>query len=136
MNVIDALTAEHGVFLSQLEHLEQSVNRATPADKLRVQFELFAVGLRRHAKLEDDLVFGPLKRKLGLHLVLHDEHPLISDLVSRVLEKGDPGELSGLISHFIRALRRHFSNEENFKGFIGQDCGEGPKGGLQLEPQS
>jgi hypothetical protein len=24
----------------------------------------------------------------------------------------------------------------NFKGFIGQDCGEGPKGGLQLEPQS
>jgi hypothetical protein len=23
-----------------------------------------------------------------------------------------------------------------FKGFIGQDCGEGPKGGLQLEPQS
>jgi formylglycine-generating enzyme required for sulfatase activity len=28
------------------------------------------------------------------------------------------------------------NRNDNFKGFIGQDCGEGPKGGLQLEPQS
>jgi hypothetical protein len=28
------------------------------------------------------------------------------------------------------------NRSQNFKGFIGQDCGEGPKGGLQLEPQS
>jgi hypothetical protein len=30
----------------------------------------------------------------------------------------------------------HYEFTWNFKGFIGQDCGEGPKGGLQLEPQS
>jgi len=66
MNLIDALIAEHAVFRAQLDHLEQSLKTSASVERLKAQFELLASGLRRHAKIEDDLVFGPLNAKLGL----------------------------------------------------------------------
>jgi len=112
MNLIDALVAEHAVFRAQLDHLEQSLKTSASLERLKAQFELLASGLRRHAKIEDDLVFGPLNSKLGLSHDLHNEHELLEGLLERVHGTDELPEMKALLARIIRSMRRHFSNEE------------------------
>ena len=112
MKLTERLKAEHGVFLWQLDHLEDLLRRGAPLEILGAVTESIASAEERHADLEDRLLYAALSRAVGRDFPLlqrsraaHDE---LGQLVARV-RSGSFDEST--VGAFAERLRDHLERE-------------------------
>ena len=112
MKITDRLKAEHGVFLSQLEHLQDLVRREASLEVLQAVAETIAAAEERHARVEDRVLYPALARVLGGECALlqrwraaHDE---LRQLVARIRAGGFD---ESTVEAFGERLRDHLERE-------------------------
>lgn len=112
MRITERLNAEHGVFLEQLEHLEQLLQRQAPTLVLTAAAQTIAGALEPHLELEDEVLYPAVREALGPQFppiqAMGQEHEQVERLVREVLA-GPVDE--PLVRSFIQVLRAHVENE-------------------------
>jgi hemerythrin-like domain-containing protein len=112
MKITDRLKAEHGVFLWQLDHLQDLVRREASAEVLGAAAETIAAAEERHASVEDRLLYPALARALGREFPLLQRssaaHHELRQLVARIRT----GEFdASTVDTFAERLRDHLERE-------------------------
>ena len=112
MKLTERLKAEHGVFLWQLDYLQDLVRREAPLEVLRAVAETIASAEERHASVEDRLLYPALARAIGRDFPLlqrsraaHDE---LRQLVARIRSGGFD---ESTVDAFADRLRDHLERE-------------------------
>jgi hemerythrin-like domain-containing protein len=112
MRITERLKAEHGVFLWQLDHLQALVRSAAPREILQAVVETIASAERRHAGIEERLLYPALVKVVGREFPLlqqsraeHDELQRLSALIG----SGTFDEVT--VDEFADVLRAHIERE-------------------------
>jgi len=88
MKITDRLKAEHGVFLHQLDRLEDLALNNTPMDVLAAVVETIASAEEHHAMIEDRVLYPALVKANGGEFALlrkaRAEHVELRRLVTRI----------------------------------------------------
>jgi len=88
MKITDRLKAEHGVFLHQLDRLEDLALNNTPMDVLAAVVETIASAEEHHAMIEDRVLYPALVKANGGEFALlrkaRAEHVELRRLVARI----------------------------------------------------
>jgi len=112
MKLTERLKAEHGVFLSQLDHLEGLVRTQAPLPVLRAVVETIASAEERHAQLEDRLLYPAVVKVIGrespLLLKSEQEHREVVTLVGTI-RSGAFDEVT--VKAFAETMRKHLERE-------------------------
>jgi hemerythrin-like domain-containing protein len=112
MRITERLNVEHGVFLRQLEYLQQLVRENAPAPVLQAVARTITDGMRAHRRLEDEHLYPLLDRLLGqgfpLYADVSAEHAKIDEGL-KAMEAGvfDRDRLAA----FIADLEAHIETE-------------------------
>lgn len=113
MKITECLNTEHGVFLTQLEFLEQLVKEKAPDEVLRGVTRTIARAVERHRHVEEKFLYPAILREIGKDFrpiqVMESEHEEIGRLVFEII-RGSAG-LSTLVTNFIGVLRQHIMKE-------------------------
>jgi len=112
MKITERLKAEHGVFLYQLDQLEDLASRNTPMDVLAAVVETIASAEDHHAMIEDRVLYPALVQANGGEFTLlseaRKEHVEIRKLVTRI-RSGIFDEHT--VCAFVALLREHLERE-------------------------
>ena len=112
MKITERLKAEHGVFLYQLDWLEELATRDTPLEVLAAVVETIASAEDHHAMIEDRVLFPALVHANGGEFTLlrtaQADHVELRKLVARV-RSGVFDEHT--VCEFVRLLREHLERE-------------------------
>ena len=112
----------------QLAELERSACRSV--GEANVQAALLAAGLVSHARLEEELLFGPLQRYLdpqsGPLAVMKLEHEQIEALLEQIQSVEDAEQARSLATRLHAIAREHFAKEEQIlfpmaENLVGED---------------
>jgi hemerythrin-like domain-containing protein len=112
MKITDRLKAEHGVFLWQLDHLQDLVRREAPREVLKAVAETIAYAEERHSSMEDRVLYPALCRAIGREFPLlqrsraaHDElRQLVAGIRSGAFDEST-------VDAFAERLRDHLERE-------------------------
>lgn len=128
MKLTDALRGEHGVFYTQLGHLEQIVPSVEDLASIKSQAALLAAALATHAQLEEELLFRALDPHLGEMgplAVMRMEHQEIEDTLAQIPDVEDLVECQSRLMRLVEVARQHFAKEEQILfGLAEQTLGE------------
>jgi len=112
MKITERLKAEHGVFLYQLDQLEELACRNTPMDVLAAVVDTIAGAEDHHAMIEDQVLYPALVQANGGEFPLlrkaRAEHVEIRRLVTRI-RSGVFDEHT--VCAFVSLLREHLERE-------------------------
>jgi hemerythrin-like domain-containing protein len=112
MKLTERLKIEHGVFLLQLQYLEELVRQHAPPAALAAVVGAIVTAEAHHAAIEDRLLYPALRERLGKKLpVLEDieaDHHRIGELAEQI-RSGSFDE--GTVSSFVTLLRAHVEKE-------------------------
>jgi len=112
MKITERLKAEHGVFLFQLDHLENLVRRGAPREILQAVVETIAGAEEHHAAVEDRLLVPALIEAIGREFPLlrkaEREHEQVHKLVESIRSGSFEAET---VTSFIEMLRKHLERE-------------------------
>jgi len=115
MQITDRFSAEHRVFLQQLNHLDYAVTQgdASPA-MVRAMVQVIAIAVERHAAVEETTLFPALARYLGQSVgplaVMELEHQEIRQTLARIVD--GMGTLHADVADFVTVLRDHIAKED------------------------
>jgi len=115
VDVTDTLLGEHGVFYLLIELLEDAVGRLDSVEALRTAAEPLALSLLAHAKIEEEVIFATLERRIGLQgpiACLQDEHTRMDADIRGLFRIDDTAALKEAILALLSTVRGHFSKEE------------------------
>lgn len=116
MNITHLLLGEHAVFYDLLRHLEEVVPGSDEVQRIRAMVAMLVAALKRHADLEEEILFQPLEEELGKHnsilSILRTQHEEIEVSLARLLETEHPGRACQMLSRVQDLIRDHFSREE------------------------
>ena len=112
MKITERLKAEHGVFLYQLDRLEELALSRTPMDVLAAVVETIASAEEHHAMIEDRVLYPALVQANGGEFALlrkaRAEHVELRRLVARI-RSGVFDE--NTVCAFAGLLREHLERE-------------------------
>lgn len=112
MKITDRLKAEHGVFLWQLDHLQDLVRREAPAEVLKAVAETIAAAEERHSSTEDRVLYPALARAIGREFPLLQRSRAAHDELRRLVGKIRIGEFeASTVDAFAERLRDHLERE-------------------------
>ena len=115
MDVTDTLLGEHGVFYLLMEQLDEATGRLDTVDALRTAAEPLMLSLISHAKIEEEVVFATLEKRIGLQgpiACLQDEHEKMDANIRRLFRVDEVDALRTAIREILANARSHFSKEE------------------------
>jgi hemerythrin-like domain-containing protein len=112
MRITERLKAEHGVFLGQLDHLEDLIRGKAPLPVLEAVVETIAGAEERHARMEDRTLYLALAQAIGREFPLlqrsraaHDE---LRQLVAAIRAGGFD---ESTVEAYVERLRDHLERE-------------------------
>ncbi len=112
MKITERLKAEHGVFLYQLDRLEELALKRAPMEVLAAAVETIASAEEHHAMIEDRVLYPALVKANGGEFALlrkaRAEHVELRRLVARI-RSGVFDEHT--VSAFAGLLREHLERE-------------------------
>jgi len=112
MKITERLKAEHGVFLSQLDHLQGLVRSKAPREILKAVVETIASAEEHHSETEDRLLYPALVKVIGRESPLmrkaEAEHEEVHKLVAQI-RSGSFDEVT--VTAFAELLRKHLERE-------------------------
>jgi hemerythrin-like domain-containing protein len=112
MKLTERLKAEHGVFLSQLDHLEGLLRAQAPLLVLKAVVETIASAEERHSGIEDRLLYPAVVKVIGrespLLLKSEQEHREVGKLVAKI-RAGDFDDVT--VRAFAEVMRKHLERE-------------------------
>jgi hemerythrin-like domain-containing protein len=115
MTIIEALVAEHRVFLTLFEQIEHALPRVKTVDEIALLCRLLEVPLHNHGGAEADLAYIALDHILHQQdrlTRLHHDHKEIDGLLKEVEAIKDLEEARSRLKTALDACRAHFSEEE------------------------
>jgi hemerythrin-like domain-containing protein len=115
MKITQALLAEHVVFHSLFDVIEQVLQKLKTAAEVRALAALLEHMLEAHSQIEDQLLLEPLHpsiAQLGQDRNLHDEHTQIDHSLAQIQSTRSAVAAKRLLLHAVRACRKHFDKEE------------------------
>ena len=115
MKLTDALLGEHGAFYAQFDRLEETLPHAGSVAEVREQAALLAAALVTHAKLEDALLFDPMRKAgadAGLLDTMEEEHTEIAGMLTRAQGTQDLAVARRELLDAVALAREHFGKEE------------------------
>jgi hemerythrin-like domain-containing protein len=115
IKITEALLAEHVVFHSLFDTLEQMLPRMKSLNEVRALAELLESMLGAHSKVEDELIIEPLDHCLeefGQQETFHQEHEEIDAALGLCLKSRDLRKARRLLMEVVAASRSHFDKEE------------------------
>jgi hemerythrin-like domain-containing protein len=124
MNLVDALLGEHAAILTLCDSIEKALS-TWDLNQLRVAASLLEETLKRHAVLEDELLFDPLETdKPGLKDTLASmraEHEVLRDSMEQLDAADNLRVARRLMQEVIDVARDHFAIEERVLFSIAAD---------------
>ncbi len=115
IKITEALLAEHVVFHSLFDTLEQMLPRMRSLNEVRALAELLESMLGAHSKVEDQLIIEPLDHcfeEFGQQETFHQEHEEIDAALALCLKCRDLRKARRLLMDVVVASRNHFDKEE------------------------
>lgn len=113
MKVTECLNTEHGVFLTQLELLENMVKNGSSDDELRAVTLAIAKAVEKHRDAEEEIFYPMILKEFGSDFapiqVMESEHKEIERFIKSIDAKD--GNVSESVSGFISILREHIAKE-------------------------
>lgn len=115
MRLTERFSAEHRIFLQQLEMLEQLTGDNMQSDAVRSAVAVVQVPVENHAREEEERLFPELEpilgREAGPLAVMYADHEQITSLLQSIANQ-DGATLRNLCQSFIGLLREHISRED------------------------
>jgi hemerythrin-like domain-containing protein len=112
MKITDRLKAEHGVFLRQVDHLQDLVRSQASREVLKSVTETIAVAEERHSSLEDRLLYPALARAIGRDFPLLQRSRAAHDELRQLVARIRTGEFDeSTVDAFAERLRDHLEHE-------------------------
>jgi hemerythrin-like domain-containing protein len=112
MKLTERLKAEHGVFLSQLDYLEELVRTQAPLPTLKAVVETIVSAEEHHAAIEDRLLYPAVRSIIGTGSALlaksEQEHQEVLKLVGKI-RSGSFDEVT--VRAFAELMRKHLERE-------------------------
>jgi hemerythrin-like domain-containing protein len=115
MDINDALLAEHGVFYSQFDFLEEFLPEVRDKATVQALARMLESALHVHAHLEDDVLFPEFEKRVtegGAIDVMREEHGDISALFGKINFAADVDTARDLLMEVVHEAREHFAKEE------------------------
>lgn len=115
MQVITALLSEHRSLYTQFDELEQLLPTLTALPQLQRQVALLGMTLRRHAGLEDSLLFSVLAPHLGEInplAMMRGEHHGIVQVLAVLPQIQDLSKAHAGVQFLLEVARTHCAREE------------------------
>lgn len=115
MTIIEALVAEHRVFLTLFEQIERELPRVKTVDEIALLCRLLEAPLHNHGGAEADLAYIALDHILHQQnrlTRLHHDHQEIDGLLNEVAGIKDLQQARSRLKAALNACRAHFSEEE------------------------
>lgn len=115
MDVTDALIGEHGVFHLLVEQLDDAVNRCTTLPELRSAAAPLAMSLLAHARIEEETLFAPIERTIGMQgplQCLRDEHVEMDRRLRAMFHLPALEALREEVRAMLDVTRKHLAKEE------------------------
>jgi hemerythrin-like domain-containing protein len=115
MKITEALVAEHTIFLSVFDQIEQGLPSLTTPVEVSTMASLIERLLEGHAKTETNLAYLALDHVLehnGELKRMHQDHHEIDDRLRKVHTARTCAEARRLLKSAIAASREHFQCEE------------------------
>lgn len=115
MDVTDALIGEHGVFHLLVEQLDDAVGRCATLPELRSAAAPLAMSLLAHARIEEETLFDPLERTIGVQgplQCLRDEHVEMDRRLRAMFHLPDLDALRAEVRAMLDITRKHLAKEE------------------------
>lgn len=115
MRIVDAFLGEHGVLYAQFDHIEQELSAETPPDVIHAIAAILMAALLSHARMEDELLFGPAMEETpwqGPLAAMLEDHEMIEHTLEVAQRTADPVRARTLLLEGVRAAREHFEREE------------------------
>lgn len=115
MKFTECLNTEHGVFLTQLEVLENMLKCKTHNETLRAIILTIASAVERHRIVEEKLLYSAILREFGENFppiqVMEMEHKEIEKCIKGIVT--EENDVPTLAKTFINVLRQHIVKEIN-----------------------
>ena len=112
MKITERLKAEHGVFLSQLDHLQGLVRNKATREVLKAVVETIASAEEHHSRIEDRLLYPALVKAIGRESALlrksGAEHAKVHELVAQI-RAGSFDEAT--VTAFVEVMGKHLERE-------------------------
>jgi len=115
MKITEALIAEHQVFHSLFDHVEQVLPQLKTAAEVRVVAGLLETMLKAHSNTEDELLIAPLEHcidQMGQADTFHEEHEEIDRSLAQIQSAKNVTQARKLLLAAVLASRSHFNKEE------------------------
>jgi hemerythrin-like domain-containing protein len=115
MTIIEALVAEHRIFLKLFEQIEHALPRVKTVDEIALMCRLLEAPLQDHGGAEADLAYIALDHILHQqHRLtrLHHDHREIDGLLKEVERIKDLPRARSRLKAALGTCRAHFSEEE------------------------
>lgn len=115
MTIIEALVAEHRVFLMLFDQIERALPRVKTVDEIALLCRLLEEPLHNHGGAEADLAYIALDHILHQQdqlTRLHHDHQEIDGLLKEVEGIKDLQQARTQLKAALDACRAHFSEEE------------------------
>lgn len=115
MSIIEALLAEHVVFLRVFDQIERALPSLVTLAEVRTLAGMVEALLEEHARTETELAYLALDHVLeqsGELQSLHQEHQEIDDRLRRVHTAKTCAEARRLLKAALTTSREHFRGEE------------------------
>jgi hemerythrin-like domain-containing protein len=115
MKITEALLAEHAVFHSLFDHVEQAVPRLKTLAEVKSLAAVIEATLSAHSRTEDILLIEPLDHcleQMGQAESFHKEHQEIDASLAEIKSVRQVKTAKRLLLNAVAYSRRHFDKEE------------------------
>lgn len=115
MKITEALRAEHVVFHSLFDHIEQAVPRLKTLAQVKSLAAVLEATLSAHSRTEDTLLIEPLEHcleQMGQADGFHQEHREIDASLAEIKAAQQAGTARLLLLKAVAYSRNHFDKEE------------------------
>ncbi|SRR5258708_5978268 len=115
MKITEALSAEHQVFQSTFDHIEDTLPKLKTLAEIKAVAALMEAMLWAHTQTEDELFIGPLEHcfeQLGQKETFHQEHKQIEGALRLLQIATRLTQARSLLLKAIAAARHHLDKEE------------------------
>ena len=115
MKITEALLAEHQVFHSLFDHVEEAASGLKTLAEIKAVAAILESALKAHSTTEDDLLLEPLDHcieQLGQADTFHEEHEEIDRSLGQIQRAKQAGAARKLLLAAVLASRSHFEKEE------------------------
>jgi hemerythrin-like domain-containing protein len=115
MKITEALIAEHQVFHSLFDHIENTAPKLKTLGEVKVLSGLLEAALKAHALTEDELLLEPLEHcfeQMGQADIFHEEHEEIDRCLGQIQKAKQVEAARKMLVSAVLASRTHFDKEE------------------------